>query len=396
MAVPFSPDLFRHALDLIPDAVLISDSHGAVQFANRQVRRLLGYAIDEILGQDVERLMPERYRHGHVALRGRFAAALWDRPMGSGRPLTALRRDGSELPVQISLGSVEDAKGTFTVATIREISADRQPIRDVSDDRERTTRAERTARHARDGPTATHTDRAAGWISATRLLRQRLDALSTLTELLASRERLDETVLTRALSIQTEVIITMMSLLELPVDRNGLELRSDAEATDTPDQAVARLIERLERDCAPRRPTPAGPPAGPLDPTVLVVLRDWNTRAAAAGLLRTNGYRVLTAGTVEQARNIARLHPQVGFVLTEQALGDSQSGTEVIGALRATLGAAVKAIVLNDDPVIGRSSRLDPGDELVRVARLPVQAEQLLRMLDDLRQHERFRVSEGS
>ena len=395
MTVPFSPDLFRHALDVVPDGILISDSRGAVHFANRQVRRLLGYAIEEILGQDVELLMPERYRHSHVTHRGRFVAVPWDRAMGHGRPLAALRRDGSELPVQISLESIKDANGTFVVATIREISAQRRLFRNDSTDREPATHADPPAQEARDSPAATHAAEAPGRTSASRLLRQRLHALSTLTELLASREQMDETVLTRALSIQTEALITMMSQLDMPVDQIDFGLRSAAEATDAPDEAVASLIERLKRDSAPRRSTTAGLPAERLDPTVLIVLRDWNTRAAAAGLLRIDGYQVLTAENAEQARNMACLHPQVGFVLTEQTLEDSQSGTELIGTLRAMLDAGVRAILLNDDPVIGQSSRLG-SSEPMRVARLPVQAEQLLRMFDDLRRIDTSRSREDS
>jgi len=112
-----SPEIFRNALDHVPDAVLISDCAGAVRFVNRQAPRLLGYSIEELLGQDLERLVPERFRQNQTAQTEPSAAGA-DRPEPGG-PLAASRKDGSQFPAQISFGSFEDAHGTLVVLCSR-------------------------------------------------------------------------------------------------------------------------------------------------------------------------------------------------------------------------------------------------------------------------------------
>jgi PAS domain S-box-containing protein len=87
-------ELAQSALDAAPDALLIVDGAGLVQFANRQVSALFGYAHDEIVGKPIERLLPERFRSLHVGHRDRYLAAAKLRPMGLGLELFAQRRAG--------------------------------------------------------------------------------------------------------------------------------------------------------------------------------------------------------------------------------------------------------------------------------------------------------------
>lgn len=395
MAVSWSPKLFRDALDQIPDPVLVSDSAGTVRFANRQVPLLLGYSIEEVLGQDVEQLMPERFRRRHVAHRDRFAADGAVRQMGGGLPLAACRKDGSEIAVQISLGPVKNVEGTFVVVTIRDNTMYQQLSTELSRARDAAANAERTARKARDALAVTREANAARWASACYSLRQSLHTLFMLNGLLVSRKHLDEQTLTHARASQEEAIISLQGMLDSFAEPSDPDSPTLSEATQTPDETVARLIERLKRDASRQRETWARVLAARLDSTVLIAVCDRSMREAAAGLLRSAGYRVLTAKNVDEARGVARLHPEVGCVLTEQVLGASETGADVIGTLRSMLGAGLKALLLSDDPVTAPAIRFDPPHR-TRIARLPVSAEELVSLLDELRQDEPPRIRPDS
>ncbi len=117
---------FRGLVELAPDAMVITDSEGQITLVNEQTERLLGYGRDELLGQPVEILLPERLRASHLRHRARFLADPKLRPMGAGLELFARRRDGRELPVEISLGPLRNADGVLVSATLRDVSERRR------------------------------------------------------------------------------------------------------------------------------------------------------------------------------------------------------------------------------------------------------------------------------
>ena len=122
------PDLARSALDAAPDAMIIIDASGIIRFTNRQVSALFGYEHDEIVGQSIEMLMPERFRTRHVAHREHYVSTtVRVRPMGAGLDLFGRRRDGTEFPVEISLSPIEDVGRTLVAAAIRDVT-DRKHI----------------------------------------------------------------------------------------------------------------------------------------------------------------------------------------------------------------------------------------------------------------------------
>ena len=109
-----------------PFAKLVIDRHGEIIMTNIAAEQLFGYRRDELIGQTVEVLVPERYRHGHVGLRGGFLSAATARPMGAGLDLVAARQDGSEVAVEILLNPQQTPAGAVTVVGIVDITARRQ------------------------------------------------------------------------------------------------------------------------------------------------------------------------------------------------------------------------------------------------------------------------------
>ncbi len=131
MAGLASETTFRHLLEVAPDAVVMVDSAGTIMLVNLQTEQLFGYTREELLGQPVELLVPERFRAAHTGHRHFYAEAPRTRPMGIGLNLYGLRKDGCEFPVEISLSPVpgllttSDKRGDV-ISTIRDITPRKQ------------------------------------------------------------------------------------------------------------------------------------------------------------------------------------------------------------------------------------------------------------------------------
>ncbi len=117
---------FRQLLDTAPDAMVVVTSEGLIEFVNLQTERLFGYMRSELLHQRLDLLIPERYRADHGKHLERFFRSASARPMGSGLELFGRRKDGSELPIEVSLSPLQTEHGPLVSASIRDVSERRK------------------------------------------------------------------------------------------------------------------------------------------------------------------------------------------------------------------------------------------------------------------------------
>lgn len=123
----------RAFLEVAPDAIVVVNRAGAIHAINSQTETTFGYRADELIGQPLELLLPERFRGDHIAHRLAFTTDQTLRPMGSGLELFGLRRDGVEFPVDIQLSTLPTKDGRLPVAVIRDVT-ERRRLEHLRDD----------------------------------------------------------------------------------------------------------------------------------------------------------------------------------------------------------------------------------------------------------------------
>jgi PAS domain S-box-containing protein len=112
----------RLTVEAAPNAMIMVSREGRIELVNSQTEKLFGYSREELLGQSVEILVPKQYRTGHGALRASFLRQPLARPMGAGRDLFGVRKDGTEVPIEIGLNPISTSQGDFVLAAIIDIS----------------------------------------------------------------------------------------------------------------------------------------------------------------------------------------------------------------------------------------------------------------------------------
>ena len=224
-------DFLGEALDSAPDAIVITDASGRILFANSRVSALLGYEPAELVGESIEKLLPERFRPRHVSYRGRYTEQPSVRPMGTGLDLYALRKDASEVPVEISLSPIGvGGQRGLTAAAIRDATERRR------------TRLELVA--AREGADLANRAKSRFLATASHDLRQSLQTLALLNG--ALRRMVEDPHAAEALGQQEQAISAMSRLLNALLDISKLE--SGAIRPDPTDFAIATLFEELRQE----------------------------------------------------------------------------------------------------------------------------------------------------
>ncbi len=117
---------FRLAIEAAPTGMLLMSLTGSVVLVNAQIENLFGYRRAELLGRQIEMLVPERFRRHHPDYRKVFFDAPRSRPMGAGRDLYGLRKDGSEVPIEIGLNPLQTSEGDFVLSSIVDLSQRRK------------------------------------------------------------------------------------------------------------------------------------------------------------------------------------------------------------------------------------------------------------------------------
>ena len=243
----------RSALDAAPDAMIVIDARGLIRYANRQVSALFGYPCDDIIGKQVELLMPERYRARHLGHRESYVHNVRIRPMGQGLELFGLRRDGSEFPVEISLSPIEDGDRVLTAAAIRDVTDRKRVEAELIVARESAERARAAADRqreiadeARDFADRANQGKSRFLATASHDLRQPLQTLALLNGTLRRIDTDPDSA--AALEQQEQAIGAMSRLLNALLDISKLE--SGAIKPEPADFTVAPVFEELRREFA--------------------------------------------------------------------------------------------------------------------------------------------------
>jgi PAS domain S-box-containing protein len=124
---------FQSFLESVPDAIIIVNKEGNIQYSNTQTEILFGYEKDEIIGNKIELLMPSRFKEAHQGHRQGYIANPKVRKMGEGMQLFATHKNQTEFPVEISLSKLDTEEGFLVCASIRDVSKQKQIEKELTE-----------------------------------------------------------------------------------------------------------------------------------------------------------------------------------------------------------------------------------------------------------------------
>ena len=218
---------FRNVLESAPDAMVIIDHFGRITVVNGQAEKMFGYSRAELLGQEVEMLLPEAQRDRHISHRASYSGSPSLRPMGSGLELKGRRKDGSKFPVEISLSPFTSASGAFISSVIRDVTDRKEMERELIE-------ARREAERANKANTAF-------LAAASHDLRQPVQALALLNG--ALRRTVSGDLALEMIQSQQSSLDAMTNLLNSLLDISRLD--AGKVEPDFEEFRVQRLVDRL-------------------------------------------------------------------------------------------------------------------------------------------------------
>lgn len=221
---------FRTLLDSAPDAMVIVNDAGEIEVVNNQTEKMFGYGRAELQGRKIEILLPDRVRQRHLGHRHSFVQDPSVRPMGMDLDLVALRKDGSEFPVEISLSPVEMESQMFVSSVIRDVTDRKNMEREIIAARQAAERANKA--------------NSAFLAAASHDLRQPVQALSLLNGALRRTVK-DERAL-EMIEHQEHSLTAMTNLLNSLLDISRLD--AGAITPDFEEFPMQRMIDRLSAE----------------------------------------------------------------------------------------------------------------------------------------------------
>lgn len=222
-----SETFFQTLLESAPDAMVIVDDEGKIAIVNGQTESMFGYKREELLGREIEMLLPDRLHKGHVAHRKTYAADSKTRPMGTRLDLLGRRKDGSEFPVEISLSPVKATSGTFVSSVIRDVTERKCMEQEII-----------AAQHAAERASKANS---AFLAAASHDLRQPVQALSLLNG--ALRRTVKDPRALEMINNQEHSLIAMTNLLNSLLDISRLD--AGAVTPEFEEFSMQLLIDRL-------------------------------------------------------------------------------------------------------------------------------------------------------
>lgn len=223
---------FRNLLESAPDAMIIVDDAGEISIVNAQTERMFGYGRDELIGNKIEMLLPDRIRKSHIQHRKTYTDSPSIRPMGAGLDLVGKRKDGSEFPVEISLSSVTTSKTMFVSSVIRDVTKRKRLEQEIIAAQEAAERATKA--------------NSAFLAAASHDLRQPVQALSLLNGALRRTVK-DERAL-EMIENQEHSLTAMTNLLNSLLDISRLD--AGVVTPDFEEFPMQRLSDRLSAEFA--------------------------------------------------------------------------------------------------------------------------------------------------
>ncbi len=221
---------FRNVLESAPDAMVIIDHYGKIAIVNGRAEQMFGHTREDMLGKEIEYLLPDEFRDKHISHRAAYAREPYLRPMGVGMDLRGKRKDGSLFPVEISLSPVTSATGTFVSSVIRDVSARKKMEQDLIAAREEAERANKA--------------NSAFLAAASHDLRQPVQALNLLTG--ALRRTAKDSLVLEMVESQQHSLDAMTNLLNSLLDISRLD--AGAVEPEIEDFPIQRLIDRLSAE----------------------------------------------------------------------------------------------------------------------------------------------------